>query len=249
MTNLEHLIENCLCEFEKGRSSEEIKQSIKKDINFENAGITAEQCYEICQYVWCVFVRNIKKNIEEDMRYMTDKEQIEGMTSIIAGEQDVCVRMKQLMDCKYCTCKNENGECGFSEYIARTFFAEGYHKTIWHKVVDGDIPKYAGEIIMAVNVNGSIITTTGRYALGDFYISDVGRIEKEKVIAWAELPDYFKHKPLVNITNRQWLESLSDEQWAKMIPCFEIGNPFANCPKNIDCIKCKIDWLNAEHKE
>lgn len=58
-----------------------------------------------------------------------------------------------------------------------------------------------------------------------------------------------EHKPLVNITNRQWLESLSNEQWAKAIPCFGLDNPFANCPKNIDCIQCKIDWLNAEHKE
>lgn len=59
----------------------------------------------------------------------------------------------------------------------------------------------------------------------------------------------FKHKPLVKMTNREWLENLSDEQWAKVIPCFGLDNPFANCPKNMDCIKCKIDWLNAEHKE
>ena len=52
MTNLEHLIENCLCDFEEGKSTEQIFEDIRKDINLKEAGITPEQCYEICQYVY-----------------------------------------------------------------------------------------------------------------------------------------------------------------------------------------------------
>ena len=55
MTCLEHLIENTLCSFEKGKSSEDIHKQIKEDINLEYAGITADQCWEICQYVWFTY--------------------------------------------------------------------------------------------------------------------------------------------------------------------------------------------------
>ena len=56
MTCLEHLIENTLCSFEKGKSSEDIHKQIKEDINLEYSGITADQCWQICQYVWCTFI-------------------------------------------------------------------------------------------------------------------------------------------------------------------------------------------------
>lgn len=65
MTNLEHLIENCLCCFENGYSYEEIKNSINNDINLKYSGISAEQCYEICQYVWYVFAEPLKNEKDE----------------------------------------------------------------------------------------------------------------------------------------------------------------------------------------
>lgn len=65
MTCLEHLIENTLCNFMRNKSVDEIKEGIKKDINLTNAGITPEQCWEICQYVWCVLL-NYGYDICED---------------------------------------------------------------------------------------------------------------------------------------------------------------------------------------
>lgn len=64
MTCLEHLVENCLENFKKGKSPEDIREEIKKDINYEYAGITAEQCYEICQYVWWTFIFCLKQDWE-----------------------------------------------------------------------------------------------------------------------------------------------------------------------------------------
>lgn len=58
MTNLEHLIENTLINFQNKKSIEEIKELIERDINLEDSGITKEQCYEICQYVWNDWILN-----------------------------------------------------------------------------------------------------------------------------------------------------------------------------------------------
>lgn len=65
MTCLEHLIENTLCAFEKNQSIKEIKNKIEKDINLKYSGITKEQCWEICQYVWCCFIFGRYQKVEE----------------------------------------------------------------------------------------------------------------------------------------------------------------------------------------
>lgn len=65
MTNLEHLIENTLYNFELNKTTEEILKTIDNDINLEESGITAEQCWEICQYVWCRFIEDRYKRIKE----------------------------------------------------------------------------------------------------------------------------------------------------------------------------------------
>lgn len=76
MTCLEHLIENCLVKFEDKETRfldtesmynaqkyyrikqdiDEIRESIKNDPNLQYAGITADQCYEICQYIYYSYV-------------------------------------------------------------------------------------------------------------------------------------------------------------------------------------------------
>lgn len=60
MTCLEHLIENQLARFEEHpeKTYEQYIDDIKSDINFEDAGITAEQCYEITQYVLYSYCSN-----------------------------------------------------------------------------------------------------------------------------------------------------------------------------------------------
>lgn len=61
MSCLEHLIGNCLYNFEKGKSIEEIEKAIEDDINLEYAGITDDQCWEICQYVWYRYILPLKE--------------------------------------------------------------------------------------------------------------------------------------------------------------------------------------------
>ena len=70
MTNLEHLIENCLMDFEKDGKYEpfEIREHISKDINLEDAEITVKQCYEICQYVYYKWIKPLEneKKLEQN---------------------------------------------------------------------------------------------------------------------------------------------------------------------------------------
>lgn len=60
MTCLEHLIENCLIKFENSENkfldAELIMKSIEIDPNLPYAHITADQCYEICQYIYYSYV-------------------------------------------------------------------------------------------------------------------------------------------------------------------------------------------------
>lgn len=76
MTCLEHLIENTLCNFEKNKSIEEIKEGIKSDCNLEYAGITKEQCWEICQYVWCTFILDNYDKIEDRKELIKELEKV-----------------------------------------------------------------------------------------------------------------------------------------------------------------------------
>lgn len=52
MTCLEHLIENTLDSFSKRESLQEICDRIREDVNLPGSGLTVEQCYEICQFIF-----------------------------------------------------------------------------------------------------------------------------------------------------------------------------------------------------
>lgn len=52
MTCLEHLIENTLDNFSKRKSFQEICDRIREDVNLPGSGLTVEQCYEICQFIF-----------------------------------------------------------------------------------------------------------------------------------------------------------------------------------------------------
>lgn len=52
MTCLEHLIENTLDNFSKRKSLQEICDRIREDVNLPGSGLTVEQCYEICQFIF-----------------------------------------------------------------------------------------------------------------------------------------------------------------------------------------------------
>lgn len=69
MTNLEHLIENALVDIENGvfdnMGYKEIIQHIQSDINYDEAGITAKQCWEICQYVYYSYCIEKRSSLKE----------------------------------------------------------------------------------------------------------------------------------------------------------------------------------------
>lgn len=65
----------------------------------------------------------------------------------------------------------------------------GYHKTVWHKVSDGDLPEEYNEV--------RFITDTGYYHNGcyvkvknAFYYDGDIKYNLDEVIAWTELPTY-----------------------------------------------------------
>lgn len=66
MTNLEHIIENTLDAFSEGYTAEQIMNFIKTDMNFPEQPLTVAQIYEICQYVWCVYLDNGNALKKED---------------------------------------------------------------------------------------------------------------------------------------------------------------------------------------
>ena len=151
---------------------------------------------------------------------MTDKEQIKIMAKIIDDEKDICVRIHGLMDCKDCTCKDENGNCVFGDYIARTLFMEGCHMqdteknsdTQWHKVAERDLPQQGQEIrIYTVNKRYFNATYYDDTAIGGERFVELSwcRLCMEQVIAWTELPEY---KEIVNnkiIISKEEYESLN----------------------------------------
>lgn len=50
------------------------------------------------------------------------------------------------------------------------------------------------------------------------------------------------------ITNREWLESSSDEEFSKYIICRRgIDNP--SCRDYVDCRECIGEWLKSEHRD
>lgn len=82
--------------------------------------------------------------------------------------------------------------------IATWLVEEGYHKTIWHKVADGDLPENHKRILLEIkkeyfNDEGYIV----RQVVGSRHIFD-NKVEwwtdtddrNFEVIAWTELPAY-----------------------------------------------------------
>lgn len=52
MTCLEHLIENTLEDFGNKKPVQEICDNIRRDVNLSGSGLTVDQCYEICQFIF-----------------------------------------------------------------------------------------------------------------------------------------------------------------------------------------------------
>lgn len=121
---------------------------------------------------------------------MTDKKQIEEMA------RSCCSRAYKT--CKECIKESEKilgkvdiYECECYSYASR-FFNKGYHKTIWHKVADGDLPKktslYLCKMIYeeTYNYEYKVLLFNTIYGFHDNGLS----IANDTVIAWTELAKY-----------------------------------------------------------
>lgn len=51
------------------------------------------------------------------------------------------------------------------------------------------------------------------------------------------------------MTNRQWLETLTDDKLLNNIYIYCVVMHDAGCPEVLPCRECQREWLNAEHKE
>lgn len=51
------------------------------------------------------------------------------------------------------------------------------------------------------------------------------------------------------MTNRQWLETLTDDELLNNIRICCVVMHDGRCPEVLTCRECRIMWLNAEHKE
>lgn len=51
------------------------------------------------------------------------------------------------------------------------------------------------------------------------------------------------------MTNKQWLETLTDEELLENIHILCGVMHDGRCPEVLTCSECRIMWLNAEHKE
>lgn len=51
------------------------------------------------------------------------------------------------------------------------------------------------------------------------------------------------------MTNRQWLETLTNEELLENIHILCSVMHDGRCPEEATCEACRLKWLNAEHKE
>lgn len=89
-------------------------------------------------------------------------------------------------------CEVDRMSCPFSDCMAEVWAEKilslGYHKTVWHKVADGDLPEYAG-LYLVVCGDKSLpeydVDFYENHKDGKRWVHNEGR-----VIAWTEPPTY-----------------------------------------------------------
>lgn len=118
---------------------------------------------------------------------MTDKEQIEELAKELFN---IKTQVYSPFTSKY------DGKDKFFA-IAEELYSAGYRKTIWHKVVEGDLPKRSNKDIHAVPVQAYYEDSNGLKSNGPLYyffldnsFHTLGNPRVVKVIAWTELPEY-----------------------------------------------------------
>ena len=96
----------------------------------------------------------------------------------------------EMMKANYCG----KGDKGFYEE-SKALVEAGYHKTIWHKVTENDLPKRQGQKVWLCTISKDYFmanywddTEVGGKQF--FEVASAGRITLSNVLAWTELPTY-----------------------------------------------------------
>ena len=90
-------------------------------------------------------------------------------------------------------------EYGFERFdydkVAANLDILGYHKTVWHKVAENDLPKRQGQKVWLCTISKDYFmanywddTEVGGKQF--FEVASAGRITLSNVLAWMELPKY-----------------------------------------------------------
>lgn len=112
----------------------------------------------------------------------------------------LCFRSFAWETCKECFEYHDATRCSYHEY-AEAFINEGYRKTIWHKVADGDLPKPENGNVIAIPVQACYTNEMGIKVNGPCYFffitgnfRELNSSKTLNVIAWTELPIYEVNK-------------------------------------------------------
>ena len=112
----------------------------------------------------------------------------------------LCFRSDAQETCKECIHYHDATRCSYWDSV-EAFINEGYHKTIWHKVADGDLPKQENGNVIAMPVQACYKNEMGIKVNGPCYFFFITGNFRElnsgktlDVIAWTELPIYEVNK-------------------------------------------------------
>lgn len=108
----------------------------------------------------------------------------------------ICYRSDVFNTCEACLEYNHASRCYYHEY-AEIFSDAGYHKTVWHKVADGDLPKQKKDNVIAMPVQACCKNEIGiefnspcYFFFIDNTFRNLNSTKTLNVIAWTELPIY-----------------------------------------------------------
>lgn len=116
---------------------------------------------------------------------MTHKEQIEEVTKIINSRCEA--ELGQVHS------NSKDGKVTKTvdtSLIAKDIISAGYHKTIWHKIADNDLPKDESPVYAFFKAGwyATVFYLKNSDGEGDWYA--LGRLTDEEVVAWTELSKY-----------------------------------------------------------
>lgn len=108
----------------------------------------------------------------------------------------ICFKSGIWETCKRCLEYNNITRCYCHDYV-KIFIDAGYHKTVWHKVADGDLPKQENGNVIAMPVQACYTNEIGIKVNGPCYFffitgnfRELNSARTLNVIAWTELPKY-----------------------------------------------------------